>query len=94
MTLLRIQRYYSHIYVEGELRTIFKQPKPDAVNSVVSNECLIVDDAEPVEDTVEDDAEPVEDDAEPIAINSIIQEVYNFDADDMKWLSEMSKGLN
>ena len=87
-------KYYSHIYVEGELRTIFKQPKPDAVNSVVSNECLIVDDAEPVEDTVEDDAEPVEDDAEPIAINSIIQEVYNFDADDMKWLSEMSKGLN
>jgi len=96
-------KYYSHHYSEGELRELFNTPKPEVVNTVVSNECLIVEDAEPV-----DDAEPEEDDAEdaedaeetvdevvvPVAYNNIIQEVYDFGADDIKWLNEMNSQYN
>jgi len=94
--------YYSHHYSEGKLRELFNTPKPEVVNTVVSNECLIVEDAEPVADAepvdeveeVEDD-EPVDEETVdevvvPVAYSSIIQEVYDFGADDIKWLNEMN----
>ena len=91
---------YSHKYIEGDLRAIFKAPKPDAVNKVVSDECLIVEDAEPVDDAEEAeeaeeaDVEPEDEDVEPVIVNSIIQEVYDFGADDIKWLNEMNSQFN
>jgi hypothetical protein len=84
-------KYYSHHYSEGDLRKLFNTPKPDAVNTVVSNDCLIVDDVEDVIDEAEEAEEEV---VEPVEINSIIQEVYDFGADDIKWLNEMNSQFN
>jgi hypothetical protein len=92
-------KYYSHHYSEGDLRKLFNTPKPDAVNTVVSNDCLIVDDVEDVIDEAEEAeeaeevVEPVEP-VDPVEINSIIQEVYDFGADDIKWLNEMNSQFN
>jgi len=95
-------KYYSHHYSEGELRELFNTPKPEVDNTVVSNECLIVEDAEPVADAEpvdeaeeDEDDEPVDDEpvdevVVPVAYSSIIQEVYDFGADDIKWLNEMN----
>jgi len=91
-------KIYRHQYRVGHLRKIFQQPKPtnDNVNTIVSNVCLIVDEVDDIDDTIEN-VRPVENtieytepDAKP---SNTIYDFYDFDDASIEWLNALNKEL-